>query len=367
MVAFGSLPPAGRRRRILVAMAAFSIRRLTRNAEAPLLLESFLVAAVSSFLGIRWFLAITGYPRIGSNGIHIAHMLWGGLLMLLALMLLLAFLNRSVEHAAAVIAGLGFGTFIDEIGKFVTSDNNYFYRPAISLIYAVFVLAFLIGRTLIGQRPLNQAEALANAVDLLARMPAGQQDPDELARIRHLLSLGDQKSGLTRLALTYLDELQTGREHESPIATLRRRVADGYAAIMARPWAETALTLGVAIYAASALVGVLLVATSTPTGGTGDPSSFATLAQVVSTIAGGALVGVGVVRLPSSRVAAYHWFMRGLLVWILLTQMFVFYSSQLAGLAGLAIDLVAYGSLRFALDRELVADHDRLAAGRSSG
>jgi hypothetical protein len=25
---------------------------------------------------------------------------------------LLAFLNRSVEHAAAVIAGLGFGTFI---------------------------------------------------------------------------------------------------------------------------------------------------------------------------------------------------------------------------------------------------------------
>lgn len=36
--------------------------RLTRNAEAPLLLESFLVAAVASFLGIRSFLALTGYP-----------------------------------------------------------------------------------------------------------------------------------------------------------------------------------------------------------------------------------------------------------------------------------------------------------------
>jgi hypothetical protein len=343
------------RRRILLRMTALSIRRLTRNAEAPLLLESFLVAAVSSFLGIRWFLAITGYPRIGSNGIHVAHMLWGGLLMLLALMLLLAFLNRSVEHAAAVIAGLGFGTFIDEIGKFVTSDNNYFYRPAISLIYAVFVLAFLVGRTLIGERPLNQAEALANAMDLLARMPAGQQDPDDLARIRHLLSLADQKSGLTRLALEYLDELQTGREHESAIATLRRRVADGYAAIMARPWAEPALTLGVVIYAAAAVVGVLLVAMSTPTGAPGDPSSFAIVAQVVSTLAGAALFVVGVVRLPSSRVAAYHWFMRGLLVWILLTQMFVFYSSQLAGLAGLAIDLIAYGSLRFALIREVIA------------
>src|ERR1700690_845109 len=191
-------------RHILLAMTTFSIRRLTRNVEAPFLFESFLVAAVCSFLGIRWFLALTGYPRIGSNGIHIAHMLWGGLLMLLALMLLLAFLNRSVEHAAAIIAGLGFGTFIDEIGKFVTSDNNYFYRPAISLIYAVFVLAFLVGRSLLGQRPLNQTEALANAVDLMARAPTRQVNPDDLARIRHLLSLADPASGLTKLGTSYL-------------------------------------------------------------------------------------------------------------------------------------------------------------------
>jgi len=80
---------------------------------------------------------------------------------------------------------------------------------------------------------------------------------------------------------------------------------------------------------------------------------------VSSTILGAALVGVGVLRLPSSRLAAYHWFMRGLLVWILMTQVFVFYSSQLAGLGGLAVDLVAYGSLRFALDREITADRDR--------
>jgi hypothetical protein len=284
-------------------------------------------------------------------------MLWGGLLMLLALMLLLGFLNRSVEHGAAIIAGLGFGTFIDEIGKFVTSDNNYFYRPAISLIYAVFVLAFLVGRTLIGQRPLNQTEALANAVDLLARAPSSQVDPDDLARIRHLLSLADQKSGLTKLATSYLGELDAGREHEGPIETLRRRVAAGYAAIMARPWAEPAITLGVILYAVSAVVGVVFVATSTPAGATGDPTSFATLAQLVSTIAGAALVGVGVVRLPSSRIVAFHWFMRGLLVWILLTQMFVFYSSQLAGLGGLAVDLIAYGSLRYALIRETIASH----------
>ena len=59
--------------------------------------------------------------------------------------------------------------------------------------------------------------------------------------------------------------------------------------------------------------------------------------------------------LPGSRAIAYHGFMRGLLVWILVTQVFVFYSSQLAGLGGLAVDLVAYGSLRFAIGREIVA------------
>jgi len=53
--------------RMLVAMTRRPLRRLTRDAEAPLLLESFFVAAVASFLGIRWFLGITGYPRIGST------------------------------------------------------------------------------------------------------------------------------------------------------------------------------------------------------------------------------------------------------------------------------------------------------------
>jgi hypothetical protein len=37
--------------------------------------------------------------------------------------------------------------------------------------------------------------------------------------------------------------------------------------------------------------------------------------------------------------------------------MFVFYSSQLAGLGGLAVDLIAYGSLRYALIRETIASH----------
>src|SRR6478672_12139357 len=132
-----------------------------RSNDALLLLESFLVAAVISVLVIRWFLTLADFPRLGSGGLHIAHMLWGGALMLVAILLLLAYLDRPVQHAAAIVAGLGFGTFIDEIGKFVTADNDYFFRPAVSLIYVVLVILFIVGRTLIGRRALTQREALA--------------------------------------------------------------------------------------------------------------------------------------------------------------------------------------------------------------
>jgi hypothetical protein len=343
-------------------MTTHALRRLTRNAEAPRLFESFLIAAVTSFLGIRGFLALTDYPKIGSGGIHIAHMLWGGLLMLLALMLLLGFLDRSVEHLAAVVAGLGFGTFIDEIGKFVTSDNNYFYRPAVALIYAAFVVAFLVARTLIGNRPLSQEEAIANALDLIARLPKGPTDPDDRARISRLVARADPTSPLTRLAAGYLADVPQGADDDSPLASTERRLARAYASVMLKPWVERVLTLVVIAYAAVAVAGVAILATSTGSGAPGEPSAVAAVGQVGSTILGAVLVGVGVLRLPSSRLAAYHWFMRGLLVWILLTQMFVFYSSQLAGLGGLAVDLVAYGSLRFALEREIGADRGQVSA-----
>jgi hypothetical protein len=343
-------------------MTTGSLGRLTRNAEAPWLLESFFVAAVASFLGIRWFLALTGYPRIGSNGIHIAHMLWGGLLMLLALLLLLAFLDRSVGHLAAVIAGLGFGTFIDEIGKFVTADNDYFYRPAVALVYASFVVAFLVARTFVGQRHLTAREALANALHRLAESAERPIEPEDRARIARLLALADPQAAGTTLIERYLAGLPGTAERTSLVEAIGRKVADGYEALMATQWAERALTVAVIAYTALAVVGVALVATTARSGATSDASTAATVVQLASTIVGAALVGRGVISLPSSRITAYRWFMRGILVWILITQVFVFYSSQLAGLGGLVVDLVAYGSLRFAIVRELVAGRDQPGA-----
>ena len=155
----------------------------TRRSEAGLHLEFFLVAAVSAVLGIRAFLHLTGYPTVGGGGLHIAHLLWGGVFMLIAMVLMLTFLDRPVHRAAAVIGGLGFGVFIDEVGKFLTTDNDYFFRPAIALIYVVFVGLFLVVRVVLGGPTLSPREALANAIHLSEEGVDGSISPGVRVRI----------------------------------------------------------------------------------------------------------------------------------------------------------------------------------------
>src|SRR5207245_8137076 len=121
------------------------LRHLARAADADLL-DTFLVSAVATLLIIRVFLEATGYPQLGGNGLHIAHVLWGGLGMLVAIVLLLLFLSSSTRLVAALVGGAGFGAFIDELGKFVTSDNDYFFKPTAALVYVTFVLLFLAVR-----------------------------------------------------------------------------------------------------------------------------------------------------------------------------------------------------------------------------
>jgi len=73
-----------------------------------------------AILVIRAFLSATGYPRLGGSGLYIAHMLWGGLLMLAASVLLLALLGSRSLGFAAALAGIELGTFIDELGRFIS-------------------------------------------------------------------------------------------------------------------------------------------------------------------------------------------------------------------------------------------------------
>src|SRR5450755_2562479 len=116
-------------RRSMMATHRRRRRPVTRSLSIGGLHEIFLVSSIGMILIIRLQLWATNYPKLSSGRLHFAHLLWGGLLMLVAIGILLSFVDRRLRVPAAVLAGAGFGFFIDEVGKFVTSNRDYFFKP----------------------------------------------------------------------------------------------------------------------------------------------------------------------------------------------------------------------------------------------
>jgi len=141
-------------------------RKFARNIYAGSLLEIFMVTAVTAVLAIRFFLEITGYPQVGGGGLHIAHVLVGGFFMLASILILLIFLGNYPRSLAAFLGGFGFGAFIDELGKFITSDNNYFFKPTIGLIYITFILLFIFIRKISNVKYLTEKEKQVNFLEI---------------------------------------------------------------------------------------------------------------------------------------------------------------------------------------------------------
>jgi len=110
--------------------------------------ERYLLFTLLSFAAsvslTRLFLDLTGYPQLGGGDLHIAHVLWGGLLLFIGALLPLLYVNRWALFADSILAGAGVGLFIDEVGKFITSTNDYFYPPAAPIIYAFFLITLLL-------------------------------------------------------------------------------------------------------------------------------------------------------------------------------------------------------------------------------
>src|SRR6478752_8296756 len=144
-----------------------------RSADVGRRLDLFLVCAVGSVIGNRVFLIITGYPQLGNGTLHISHAIWGALMMVIAIVFSIAFLAPNNRTFIAFIGGCGFGWFIDELGKFITRDVNYFFEPTIALIYIVFVVMYLVFRS-VELREFRPDEAVLNAIEALKSASLGR-------------------------------------------------------------------------------------------------------------------------------------------------------------------------------------------------
>ncbi len=117
-----------------------TFRHMVTGRNAAWYMLTMVIAFAITVVGTRLYLDLTGYPQLGNSTFHFAHALWGGLLQVIATVLMLIYLNEWVFSLAAVLAGVGIGLFIDEIGKFITQSNDYFFPLAAPIIYIAFIL-----------------------------------------------------------------------------------------------------------------------------------------------------------------------------------------------------------------------------------
>jgi len=333
------------------------VRGLPRDPHAAPHLVAMLVATVATVLLVRAFLAAAGYPQIGGATLHIAHVLWGGLLMVAGLVLLLSFIGPVIRPIAAVVSGVGIGLFIDEIGKFVTHDNDYFYRPAAAVMYVIVVSLLLTVHLVHRRHPHHPAEHLAAAVDQTVAGVAGGFTPRRRAEVHAQLRRAAGAPGVDAARALVRSVPDDQVELVDPIRLLRTRRLRyrlrrfvGSPRTAGRLPALTAVVLVAQIgYAVWRFLPPVLAYLADPAAHRPPPGAVPLLLGLASTVVCTVLVTVGIVRLPRDATAAYRWFYRALLVNLLFTRVFEFNLEQFLAAGSVLVDLATLGVVTAAL------------------
>lgn len=313
-------------------------RRLPpRAVDAAAYLQAFVLSGVATVLITRAFLHATGYPQLGGGGLHIAHVLWGGLLMTVGLGVALVFLGGPARMTGAVLAGIGFGLFIDEVGKFVTAGTDYFYRPAAGIIYAVFALLVVITQALRERLRPTPGERVANALDVIVGgVGRGLTDRQRTATLRLVRGAGPEvESGVSALLDVVPHREPPPRRFWQPWVD---RLRDALVRLTAQRWV---VLLVVAYLVVEPVATVVAVATE---GVTGELDQLGEWGAVLGVSASAVVAGVLSIRaaflLRNDRRAAFRLFKLALLVDLLFGQIFNFTVNQFDAVTGLAVDLL---------------------------
>jgi hypothetical protein len=342
-------PPAGR---------GFFVRRVQAASQ----FEIFFVSAVGTILIVRAALALTGWPQLGGGKIHFAHLLWGGLGMLIGIILFIALQGRLWSFLATLACGIGFGLFIDELGKFITSDNDYFFKPTIAIIYLIFVGLFFLFHWLGSVRSISQQAALVNAFDFAKEAVLRNMDEGERAEALYLLSRADQRDPMV-VSLT--DTLRSYTDLVAPLPTPIQRagawLARAYDGLLRRR-AFKVVVVGWFLIISLAGLAAFVIGTFANTDFT-----FAELGLAFSSAISGSLVIVGVTRFRRKRISAYRWFERAVLVSIFVGCFFSFYEQQLGALWDLVFLLITYATIRYIIGQELKRQAGEHTAAHTAG
>ena len=324
------------------------------------LFENFIVSGVVAILVVRFYLTLAHFPQLGKGGLHIAHMLWGGLLMTLSMLILFTFLTKASRYLASVLGGIGFGIFIDEIGKFVTSDNNYFFQPTFLLIYLIFIFIYVLMKTFGKMQQITSEEYVINSIDLMKEAVINDLDEREKE-----IAIQYLKKSNIHTSLTQTLEKMYRQSHALPNAglSLPRRTAQyaqtKYVQFIQRRWFKRVLfgffviqsllsVLAAVLYMAGVDVALLDFDGIQKTAW----SELYNFLHVGSSGIAGVAVLAGVAFFSRSRLRAYQFFKYSTLISIFLVQIFAFYLNPLGAFTNLLWSLGILVAINFMIEQE---------------
>ncbi len=317
-----------------------------RDAEGAGHVELFLVATVVTITVTRLYLQLTGFPQIGgASGLHVAHVLFGGIFMLAAMLMFMLLLGRTSRWLATLLAGVGFGLFIDEVGKFLTQDNNYFFKPVAAVIYLFLVLVYVVGAYLVRRRALSDRELIVNGLKMMQELAARNLDAHEASELKRMLEAASPVEPLRDPLLGVVEEvtsapLAVGWMNRFYVAARGRAVGLARSTIMQR--------LGVVLFQIVIVVSVLRPTQEL----VDDPSAFAWVWAVAAWLVLGQGVVATVFYYRGEHVRALQLFALALTLELLVVQLFELLDEPWLGVVRVAVNVLLLGVCHSMLYRE---------------
>ena len=308
----------------------------------------FIFSGIATVIITRTFLHLSGYPQIGSaSGLHVAHVLFGGLLMMLALMLLFNFITHTrFLFLTAIIGGVGFGLFIDEIGKFVTKDVDYFFKPAFVIMYVIFILMFVLSR-LFQQKHITQEEYLLNSVETLKDAVLQKMNPFKQQQMLEYLTQCKAEPTLVPALASYYSSLKTTAYNSG----WQNKLEHKYHAFVYNKWFLRVLSTFFLLEAMWLIFYVFVFSLN---------DGFMDLAESVSIITSAirsVLILLGIFFLYKSHLRSYHFFWYATILSITILQLFRLYDDPFYALIWLFIDGFILLNLRILTRKEQLASN----------
>jgi hypothetical protein len=326
-----------------------------RNIEADTLRENLIVSAAATVFVIRIFLKLTHYPQLGGGAFHIAHIVWGGLFMVLSILILISFLSKTAANVASILGGIGFGFFIDEFGKFITSNNDYFFQPTVALIYIIFILLYLITKFIPHAHKITDKEYLINAIEMIKETAINDFDVEEEKRAREYLRKSDQDDPVVKAMASLLSKIDAiPAPRKSIYSRLRLKLREWYYVVAGSGFILNCVLIYLIVTTVVTLVQSGILITSSHT------LRVQEWGKLYSSCLAGSFVLIGMFALRFSRAEAYRFFRIAMLITILLTEFFAFMHSQWLELVNLAANLFILLVINYAQQME----HHKIKAKR---